>query len=509
MSVARRLMILLILPILLQVGLVAVLLVLDDRAAQSAQQAREQTRAIHIIDDMIVDFGLAIVAIFTRVTDPTERPENTVVTPDQLRERFVANAHKPNVGLIEADTYQKRFLAQIKDLRECSGDDPASLAAVDKAEATVREQYRLLKSMEKNPSWQRDNSPFTVLQRLGAIKKSAKSMLAFFDQFKILTTERYAKQQVLLNQENQQRESIRTFIIFALGFEAIAAFVAVFLFGKSLTGRLKQLVSNADCLPKLGELPFQVQGKDEIAHLDNVLHQAAHELRTSTAVKTNLLNMVAHDIRSPVMAAKLSLSKLLTTPAAEAETQRVNGERLLRIFSTINVLIDDLLTFQKLDNSRIDLNFQRISIDKLIAETIEEVRPLAQEKEIELKAELNQVPPIICDGVRLAQVLRNYLTNAIKFSNNNSTITVKDEEEAEFVRVSVVDQGRGITDSDKSALFEQFTQSTADDAKLGFGLGLHICKTIIELHGGQVGSNSNSAAGSTFWLTLPKDQEPD
>ncbi len=91
--------------------------------------------------------------------------------------------------------------------------------------------------------------------------------------------------------------------------------------------------------------------------------------------------------------------------------------------------------------------------DQLITETIEEVRPLAQEKEIEVQPDVGPLTPIICDGVRLGQVLRNYLTNAVKFSRKNSTIIVRVREETDFIKVSVIDEGRGISDFEKQSLF--------------------------------------------------------
>jgi signal transduction histidine kinase len=108
----------------------------------------------------------------------------------------------------------------------------------------------------------------------------------------------------------------------------------------------------------------------------------------------------------------------------------------------------------------------------------------------------------------LTQVIVNLLANAIKFSPNNSTITVAYKEISHFVEVRIKDEGRGIPPEHMSAIFERFSQVQASDhsEKGGKGLGLAICKSIIEAHGGSIGVDSEAGKGATFWFTIPQPE---
>jgi two-component system CheB/CheR fusion protein len=116
---------------------------------------------------------------------------------------------------------------------------------------------------------------------------------------------------------------------------------------------------------------------------------------------------------------------------------------------------------------------------------------------------------VIADQPRIGQVVMNLLTNAIKHSPTGSTVKVLTECDKDTVKLSVIDQGKGISKADSERIFEKFVQSKDANRKGGFGLGLAICKLIIEAHKGTVGVKSEEAKGSQFWFTLPNDEDED
>ena len=119
--------------------------------------------------------------------------------------------------------------------------------------------------------------------------------------------------------------------------------------------------------------------------------------------------------------------------------------------------------------------------------------------------------PIMADPERIGQVVTNYLTNALKYSAADRTVDVTIQVEGKVAKLSVRDEGPGLSIQEQERIWEYFYQSPGievqNGSSVGLGLGLHICRTIIELHHGQVGVKSAPGEGSTFWFTLPLADE--
>ncbi len=132
---------------------------------------------------------------------------------------------------------------------------------------------------------------------------------------------------------------------------------------------------------------------------------------------------------------------------------------------------------------------------------------LEANRTIHLELPTAQSVPVIADADRIVQVVTNYLTNALKYSKEDRPITVRLEVDREMAQVSVRDEGPGLSLSDKMHLFERFPRIKGTAVQSGsgvsLGLGLHICKAIVEAHGGRVGVESAVGEGSLFWFTLP------
>jgi signal transduction histidine kinase len=132
------------------------------------------------------------------------------------------------------------------------------------------------------------------------------------------------------------------------------------------------------------------------------------------------------------------------------------------------------------------------------------LRPLAQAKEVSLSAQLGHAE-VFGDPMRLSQVVTNLLSNAVQHNRTGGTVTVGLEEDGEHVVLKVADTGCGIPPEERPHLFERFVR--VDKARArdsgGYGLGLAICKSIVEAHGGTIGFSSEVEQGSVFWVRLP------
>lgn len=223
-------------------------------------------------------------------------------------------------------------------------------------------------------------------------------------------------------------------------------------------------------------------------------------------MKQDFVAMVSHDLKQPLTSVKgavalvaltnqdkLDQSSLETLETAETEIDRLTK------------LVQDLLDLARIEAGRMQLYLVQIKIKAVINRAVASVRTFADRNKVAIETETSNIE-LEADPDRLVQVLVNLLTNAVKFSPPQSTITVSVTEDSDFVQVTVKDQGRGIPESHQAAIFERFRQVEDADAqeKGGTGLGLPICKNIVEEHGGTIGVTSEAGKGSSFWFKLPK-----
>ena len=217
--------------------------------------------------------------------------------------------------------------------------------------------------------------------------------------------------------------------------------------------------------------------------------------------------MVSHEIRTPLTSVKGAVELLADEHYFRNSEQQVklltiahaNAERLL-------VLINDILDFSRLESSSLPMSIELQRVEPIVTQITQNLRTQLEERRIQLETVLSpELPDVMIDGVRIAQVLTNLMSNAIKFSPPGGRIEVTAEPWNGVVRVGVRDQGEGITPQDLPKLFRKFSQidSSATRKAGGTGLGLVICKGIVEQHGGQIAVDSTPGQGSTFYFTLP------
>jgi signal transduction histidine kinase len=185
--------------------------------------------------------------------------------------------------------------------------------------------------------------------------------------------------------------------------------------------------------------------------------------------------------------------------AAEANVDRLIG------------LVNGLLDLEKMESGKLDLDCEPCPVSLIIKAALGAVSGFAEQQGVRL-----EVPASIgsggdyvvhADKDRIVQVVINLISNAVKFSPKGGLVSLRVTPSGDFVRLSIVDQGRGIPPNMRDAIFDRFKQVEVADAKIkgGSGLGLAICKAIVERHGGVIGVDSIEGQGSTFWFTLPKN----
>lgn len=238
-----------------------------------------------------------------------------------------------------------------------------------------------------------------------------------------------------------------------------------------------------------------------------VVHDITQQ-KQAERMKQELMQMASHDLRSPLCSIQISLNLLESGAAGELseKSKKIVGRSTSDVTRLIE-LIDDLLDLEKLQAGKMQLDMEVCDMSVVAARAVSAVQQLAEQRNIKLNFEDKPIEGF-ADASKLVQVVVNLLGNAIKFSPDNSTINVTYDEVPGFVEMRITDQGRGIPADKIDSIFNRFEQVESADHKEkgGKGLGLAICKSIVEAHSGEIGVTSDGTSGSTFWFRIP--QEP-
>ncbi len=249
------------------------------------------------------------------------------------------------------------------------------------------------------------------------------------------------------------------------------------------------------------------------------LEENVRRLKELDELKTGFLSVVSHDLRTPITSivgfAHLLRQKFVDRirPALpeEQNTQRVaevivrNAEIIESEGKRLVGIINDLLDLTKLESGRIQLVPEAVDIPTLLARAGEVTAILMQERKLAWRLETEEnLPPVWCDRDRIMQVVVNLVSNAVKFTEAGG-VTVSARREGAEVAVAVADTGSGIPENELDRIFDKFHQVEGQRSTFlkGTGLGLPICRELVELHGGRIRVESRVGEGSVFRFTLP------
>lgn len=215
-----------------------------------------------------------------------------------------------------------------------------------------------------------------------------------------------------------------------------------------------------------------------------------------------LMATVSHDLRNPVASLRV-LGEAIRDESDAVGTERY-ARQLLTQLDSLETLIADLFELSRLKGAEIDWTLEELPLGDLVLETVEAMERQAARKGVVLRARLaDELPPARANPEKVQRVLVNLISNAIRHTPAGGTVTVAAEAAARDVRLEVIDTGEGVDPRDSARLFERFYQGTAVAGQqgAGAGLGLAICRAIVEAHGGRIWL-AESERGSRLCFTL-------
>jgi two-component system sensor histidine kinase KdpD len=235
----------------------------------------------------------------------------------------------------------------------------------------------------------------------------------------------------------------------------------------------------------------------------------AEAARESEQLRSVLLDSVTHEFRSPLTSIKASVTSLLGSPGNSTLHSPEESHELLTIINEesdrLNRLIGEAAEMAQLDANKVEFHFESAPIAPIVDEALSELKQLLTQHPVDLRIPAN-LPDARMDSAHIKEVLVHLIENAAKYSPADAPIRITAEAKTEdqTVTISIADRGPGIDDFEQSLVFEKFYRGRNQRVQVhGTGMGLAICKAIVEAHNGRLGVTSQLGHGSVFYFSLP------
>lgn len=409
---------------------------------------------------------------------------------------------KDKTGVISAFQEKNADISnRFRKLRKLSADSKHQRQRVEKIFKFSERMNRMITDMAMKDI----TSTKPVGTRFDYIRMTNDSYGPLLREIRELTVSERKNLDAKIKEAHQFNEYAKLSLSIAVLLSIFVTAVLAKFFSTSISHRLNVLVRNVDKFKDKEELEPLLAGDDEISLVDDAFHSMVADLNLAEEKKQEFLSMISHDMRAPLTALQGTLA--VATTGRYGEVNEYGVERLAnaeRNVGRLISLINDLLDLERMESDTIVLEFEEVNIAEIVGSAIDSLLPVSDKKDIEV---INKVKSRVLkiDSRRIEQVLINLLSNAIKFSPEGSQVTVSGAIEDGQMEIRVQDQGRGIPSSELDSIFERFNQVEREDGDKGrgYGLGLAICKHLIEAHSGEIGVESQIGEGSTFWIRIP------
>ncbi|OOQ61639.1 ATP-binding protein [Mucilaginibacter pedocola] len=440
--------------------------------------------------DRVLHIEMARGVIYGNKAEVYIQKGDTTRAIDMLRQSIAINL-KPRYDNRDAQLTEVKlgnlYLKQDKTglLKTLLGDLRGQLDTIPNPDAEA-DYHRLLGNL-----YFKENdlkSALTHIQRYNVLKDSLMSRAALLMESDVnQQLANYEKQHEidLLSNDNK----LQVIYIYAVTLIAVLAAIIIFLVYRNWK-RSKKDVLTVNIL------------NQQINEQNHVLENALNELSASSQEKDRILRTVAHDLRNPIGGIASLTSMMADDDYTDDQKELINLVKETSVNSL--ELINEIL--EATNNATVPLNVEMVEINSLVNNSVELLRFKAAEKgQTILMEPLSKQQELLVSREKMWRVISNLISNAIKFSPTGETIKVKVATAKDALIISVQDNGIGIPDKLKDQVFNMFTsaQRPGTDGEKSFGLGLSICRQIVEKHNGKIWFENSPGGGATFLVSLP------
>lgn len=294
-------------------------------------------------------------------------------------------------------------------------------------------------------------------------------------------------------------------IILGIGVLLILASTVIgFIISRSITRPINKLMTKAKYISK-GEYDKKIEINTDILEINdliNSINNLSQSIKEQENIRKRLTGDISHELKTPLTNIQSHLEAMIDGIWEPTE------ERLLSVkeeAERLSSLVSDMQKLNKYDEASIKLKKDNVNISDIICFVIFQFSNLAKSKNIKIEYEKKNIN-LYCDKDKITQALVNILSNAIRYSNEGSTIFIEERLKDNKVIISIEDQGIGISEEDLKYVFERFYRADKSRTRAtgGTGIGLTIVKSIVSSHGGEVKLESKLGEGSKFTIILPK-----
>ncbi len=261
---------------------------------------------------------------------------------------------------------------------------------------------------------------------------------------------------------------------------------------------------------KLAEGNYNVQftttGIKEIDELANTLNYLEQEVSKTDEYRRDLMANVSHDLKTPLTMIKAYAEMIRDITLNNKEKTKENLNVIIDETDRLNILVNDILELSKLQNNQDNLNIEKFDIVELINDILKRYQIIKETENYKLILESPASIMVKADKKRISQVIYNLINNAINYTGDDLTVTIRITENTKECKIEIIDTGKGIDEKDLPNIWNRYYKKEKNHKRnvVGTGLGLSIVKNILEQHHFKYGVNSIKDKGTTFYFQVKK-----